>query len=138
MGLDVDNDNAPVPENVPKATESVTGCTYGEWNSKHLCRWLSQGHIHESPKFMYDLYKKSLSHLMWFMYMPPMSFIRDIIIPATSENLDGKALTVEPSMWKGAPFWLSQHMTDYRFEHITNALTFTLTLPPTFRNKFHR
>eukprot|EP00957_Ditylum_brightwellii_P064920 4925339-Ditylum_brightwellii.AAC.1 len=34
-----------------------------------------------------------------------------------------------PSMWEGAPFRLS-HV-------ITNVLTFILTPPPTFRDKFH-
>eukprot|EP00957_Ditylum_brightwellii_P120016 9159198-Ditylum_brightwellii.AAC.1 len=59
---------------MPRATESATGCTYGEWNSKHLCRQLSERHRYENPKF------------------------------------EGK----------------------------TNALTFTLTPTPTFRDKFHR
>eukprot|EP00957_Ditylum_brightwellii_P101147 7708178-Ditylum_brightwellii.AAC.1 len=92
-----------------------------------------------------------------------MSFIRDVLLPTTSENVDGKVLTVgelfvyiglwlvmaslvtsckwkswfestKPLMWEGASFWLSQHMTGYVFEQITNALTFTLTPPPTFRD----
>eukprot|EP00957_Ditylum_brightwellii_P095603 7282866-Ditylum_brightwellii.AAC.1 len=45
--------------------------------------------------------------------------------------------STELSMWERAPFWLSQHMTGYRFEQTTNALAFTLTPSPTFRDEFH-
>eukprot|EP00957_Ditylum_brightwellii_P186113 14169463-Ditylum_brightwellii.AAC.1 len=43
----------------------------------------------------------------------------------------------EPPMWAGAPFRLHYHMSGYRFDQINNALHFTLTLPPVFRDMLH-
>eukprot|EP00957_Ditylum_brightwellii_P154155 11730931-Ditylum_brightwellii.AAC.1 len=91
MGYGVDDDNAPAPKNIPDTgtspMPSTTGCVYKEWNSHNFCMRLYEGHQHEPPKCTYDPDECPKTHLAWFLYMLPLKFIQEAILPATNNAI---------------------------------------------------
>ena len=91
MGYDVDDDNAPAPENMPTVSTTITPTptadefAFKDWNSYCFCRRLCEGHQQEYPMFMSNnTNDKPHMFLAWFVYLCPIDYINETLIPATN------------------------------------------------------
>jgi hypothetical protein len=165
-GYGVDDDNEPAPENIPALTDDVTDNVpqFHEWGSRPYCNRRLQNRFQEGATM--DQNPHSNSRLAWFLKFLPVTYLQNVLIPATNQNLDGKPLDwpeflrfigllllmatvntgcdrrswfedTEPSEFEGAPYRLNKYMSLYRFESILKSLRYTNIPSPAFKDKFH-
>ena len=163
-GLDVDDDNTPAPENVPErnvrgAQENVT---YLDWGSVHICNRSVDITRNRRPNLQERPSGNDLGR--WFLYLFPMEYVRQELLPATNENIGSRELSEgeflrylgiwmllstvgssvpksdfwskeEPNPFIGAPFRLRPYMPYYRWREITKALRYTTKEKPRYNDK---
>ena len=166
LGLMVDDDNMPAPENIPTNENTQNGeVQYNAWDSLVGCNRLMQGGNTEfQPSLMNEPREKGLAE--WIMYWLPWDHIKDVVIPETNKRLEKPPLTEgeflkylgiwfllstvntgvdkrsfwckqDPNPFFGAPFRLTPYMTCNRFEKIGAALKYTDCYPPMYKDKCH-
>ena len=81
QGFEVDNDNDPVPENVPAvATQSTTSCIYLDWGSNTLDPRRSNNLSNYKAVLRgFDMATKN-SLLAHFLHFLPVDFIKQILL----------------------------------------------------------
>lgn len=164
-GYDVDDDNAPAPENIPTAND-YTNIQYDAWGSRMICNRMMEGHRFERPKLMRQ--PTDQSRRSWFLLFLPEEWMKEVLLPELNKNILGSnpvewpeflrflgllllMATVrvgcdrrswfehtEPSEFEGAPFRLHKYMSRTRFENILNALRYTNQPPPLYKDSFHQ
>ena len=91
LGLGVDDDNEPAPENIPTAeTTENTDQTWG-WNGinerqKSNVMDVNPNLMHGLPELTSDLSSTSLVHL--FLTIFPRGYLENVILPATNNNIE--------------------------------------------------
>ena len=95
QGIDVDDDNEPVPENIPPAgsdidnNNNIHGQTWG-WNG--TCNRKSNHHSHEGAKIegMSKADLKKTTKLDMFLLFFPLNYLEDVVVVETSKYLVGQ------------------------------------------------
>jgi hypothetical protein len=163
--VDIDNDNEPVPENVPilGETESPTVLAT-EWGHSGFCYRKQNNLSNAAPKLCnsVDTMRNDIN-LQLFERFFPRTYMIEVIIKETNKKLKhpltyGELLrwlglwilmsTVDGSdrrsfwssrpinIYEGAPFWLTEFMSRTRFEQILNAISYTTNKPPEQLDQF--
>ena len=170
QGFSVDDDNEPAEENIPdKTTTSSNEQTslpniYQEWDSRNVCNRKSDGHCEENPRLLKT--PSSETRLGYFLLLLPLEYIKTILLPMTSAQLDGGSIKLSEfmryiGMWllmssqvktavreyfssapidpysNGALFRLNDIMSWNRFNAVTKSLKYTGNDPPSYKDKFH-
>lgn len=152
-GIEVDDDNAPAPENIDQTTDP-NAAQFGDWGSPHVCHRRSKGLgkskaqlVEYRPEFGTELNLEQLFELLF-----PVDYVKDVIIHKINETIKptttyGEFLrwlglwllmsttrgshrrefwnTLPVSHFKGAPFRLGEYMDRNRFEEILKAIRYT-------------
>ena len=166
LGLVVDDDNLPAPENVPTNDDTRNSdVEYYDWNSAVGCNKLKLGGLTDYKPYLSDE-PRGTCFVEWIKFWLPWDFIVNVVIPETNRRIDGTFLTEgefmkylglwflmstvnsgvdKRSFWSsqptnpffGAPFRLNEFMSYNRFQQIGSALKYTDIQPPTFVDKCH-
>ena len=164
--MDVDDDNEPVPENIPVHTAPPPPSVLSlEWGHEGFCLWKSNNIPDAKPKLVYPVdTTRNDVNLQLFEHFFPRVFMEDVMIAETNKILDQHTLsygellcwiglwviisTVDGSgcqsfwlmkkvnMYKGTPYRLSSYMTQRCFEEILSALRYTNRTPTQQRDQF--
>ena len=160
-GIEVDNDNKPLPEDAEPAPPNPEGMRY-EYTIPTFCPRRANNNIIDSPgrwtNYRWDEIAEK-SELDLFRMCFPDDFVHEVILPATNVHLFSR-LTIQEfykwlgchffmacfqgidnrdewwsqrpvSMFEGAPFRLNQYMTRNCFHEITCKIHFTDKKTPT-------
>ena len=84
-GYEVDDDNDPVPENLPTAT-APGEATFLEWNQTNVCHRKAEGHRFEASKLVKPLGGDRC--IDYFLYFLPVTFLKDVVIKATNMKMN--------------------------------------------------
>jgi len=164
IGVMVDDDEEPVPENIPGNTPPNNDVVYNGWSRhQNICpcrltiRHKKQAKIDQFPCDVLP------TVLQLFELFFPMEFVKDVMLPKMNERLEeeqaityGKWLCFiglwflmattfssnhhdfwansEPDMFTGIPWQLGHFMSRYCFDKILSSLYFTDRAPPQFRD----
>ena len=160
----LDDDNLPVPENVPvpNATNDEE-CVYSPaWGHDGICFRRSSNPSNNKAKLKNHSSDLKLTKLQIFEILFPTKWVKDVLIPETNKGLRdemcygeflqfmGILLKISTtvghdrrSFWskysedtRNTPFKLNDVMSKGRFESILNQLKFTSNPCPTYRDRF--
>ena len=93
QGFEVDDDNEPAPENIPRTNDTRTNCEFLSWGSESIEPRRAAGVGDMQPNLVGS--DATLHSIVgYFIHFLPMAFIKNVVIPATSANLS-EALTWE-------------------------------------------
>jgi hypothetical protein len=161
--VDIDDDNQPLPENIPTTGESVADDIFGEWGHNGICERRKEDAPNRGAKI-----KKFSTELrptieQMFLTFLPMKWVKDVLLVETNKHIDkpvtmGEFLrwlglwftmamhhfkdrrsfwsTKEVDVFAGAPVRLGEYMSRNRFENILSSLCFTDTTPPAYKDHF--
>lgn len=166
MGLDVDDDDECLEENIP-ATSTDSDATISDekwgWQGIDHRRQMNVCNVPPSMALMHDAALSVASYLTMFFLFFPRDFLEDILIAKTNEKLADPTSLGEFLRWigvwlllsstsgnrrsdfwsmkpidrvTGAPFRLNDIMSRARFDQILHAITYTNTKPPLFKDRF--
>jgi hypothetical protein len=166
MGLTVDDDNMPAPENIPQPQATSTeDVVYEAWDSDVCCHRAKEiGRSEPKPTLVNAPEGDNLTD--WFLFFLPWKFFKATIIAATNRRIDGNQITegeflrylgiwlllstvhtgqckrsfwkeTEPNPFFGAPFRCNKYMSGKRFEKITAALKYTDLPRPSYVDRVH-
>jgi hypothetical protein len=164
--VEIDDDNQPLPENVPNPQDNENNILSDEWGHDGLCSRRQSGSDYTLAKlsFHVDPTEDDL-FLQLFEGLFPKTYVETILIPETNKKMgrdppvtygeflrwvglwvimstvDGSErrsfwATTTPNIFKGAPFRLQQYMSRNRFEAILSAITYTNEKPPQYKDRF--
>lgn len=89
QGIQVDDDNAPAPENIPVPTEEPME-EAGGWGFDGLDQWRARGcALRSKPRFK-NVSTSRLQHMTSldiFLLLFPVDYIKDTVIPETNKHL---------------------------------------------------
>ena len=164
--VEVDNDNDPLPENVPGfQPRGNPECSYKEWGHSGICQRKINGAIESKATLNFpSSFSPTLVDIFNLLF--PKKFVEDVILVQTNKELKLGALTYgeflrwlglwflmatiqgpeRSEFWKlaevdvhdGAPFRLNSLMTKNRFDEILHSLTLTDIPPPDYKDRFHQ
>jgi hypothetical protein len=163
--VEIDNNNQPLPENIPTSEDSPGGVLSDQWGHNGICFWKQAEMRKSKARLLFHVDRNDEFHLLkLFDGLFPKSYIETVLIPETNNKLEGRPLTYgellrwigmwvimstvdgasQRSFWSlkkldifdGAPFRLQEYMSRNRFEAILGALTYTNLPPPAFRDRF--
>ena len=163
--VEVDNDNDPVPENLPTAPNTGTFDIEEEWGHNGLChrRKASVTNMQARLSLPSELSPTTLQVFELFFFK---DFIQETLLSLINSRIEegqevtyGEFLlflglwllmaTIEGPTRKqffttktidafdGAPYRLNVYMSGNRFENILKAMTYTDDEPPPYQDKFH-
>ena len=93
QGFEVDDNNEPAPENIPRTNDTRTNCEFLSWGSESIEPRRAAGVGDMQPNLVGS--DATLHSIVgYFIHFLPMAFIKNVVIPATSANLS-EALTWE-------------------------------------------
>jgi Transposase IS4 len=163
--VETDNDNDPLPENLP-TTPDTSECVYAPvWGHSGLCHRRMAGATNSAPERNFPITSRP-TLLDNFELFFPKQFVTDTILPVMNRNAQlgmiqyGEFLrwlgiwflmaTIQGparyEFWKkdpidpfvGAPICLNEYMSRNRFQDILTSLQFTDGEPPNYVDKFFR
>ncbi|KAL3779887.1 hypothetical protein HJC23_001477 [Cyclotella cryptica] len=115
QGIEVDDDNKPLPENV--GADSLPS-PEGTWADLRQCRRNMAGGRFEKGKWLHHPWSQvsQYSKFKLFEMTFPMSYIRDVVIPAINAHLTSETNIKEFAVWLGCVFFMScyQGIGDHR------------------------
>lgn len=162
--VETDNDNEPAPENVPTVADNTNPCVYNEnWGHDGIC---FRKTVVASDVRAERIPMTTLSLLGNFETFFPVDYLKKVIIPETRRYMETKEpleygeflrflglwllmATIQGAqrheffkrenlnLFSGAPFRLNVFMSKNRFDDILQALTYTATPAPTYKDGFH-
>ena len=165
-GVQVDDDNQPLEENIPQGGEDPSNVFADSWGHNGICHRRQAGGQNVRASLVNFPQNFIPTAVQLFEHLFPKSYLKDILIPSTSEAMEnGEApLTYGEllrflGMWfematthfenrrdfwslktverhNGAPWRFNDDMSRSRFEKILNALTLTNVTPPSYRDPF--
>lgn len=92
-GYDVDDDNAPAPDNVPNPKESNM-IQYDVWGSRMICNRVTEGPRFEQPKMPKQ--PSEQSRQSWFKLFLPEDWMKTVILlPEMNDHILG----IKPVDW---------------------------------------
>jgi len=164
MGLTVDNDKEPAPENVPTNTDRSEVAYDGWAGHQAICPRRSTVGAKKRAKIIHFPRDVIPTSLQLFELLFPTEFVKTVMLPKMNERLEEQAITYgewlrfiglwflmattfagnrrdfwskpDPSMCAGAPWQLGEFMSRYHFDKILGALYFTDSEPPPFKDQF--
>ena len=161
--LDIDDNNEPVPENVPgDPVPSVLSTVWGHYG---FCYRKSNNLADTKARLVNNVdTTRDDVNLHLFEWLFPRKYIEDVILTETNKVLDKELVTYgellrwmglwvlistvdgsdrrsfwsskSVNMYEGAPFRLGNYMTRTRFEEILSSLCYTDESPPTLLDRF--
>lgn len=161
----VDDDNAPVEENLPTSAHGRGQCVYNqEWGHDGTCpRRMNNAHDNEAFIRNFPVDTTQPNHLQMFELLFPTKFIKDTMLPLLSAKVAPPPTYCEFLTWLGlwllmstlqgptrrdywsntrvnifcgAPFRLGEFMSRNRFEAILSAIRYTSSPAPGHKDKF--
>ena len=97
VGVMIDNDNAPAPENIPTANEN-TDRIFGQWEHSGSCYRAQAGGHHLKARISYPPnIKPSLFNMFELFFFP--DFVKDVIIPKNQHTSNSKWGTLQAFLW---------------------------------------
>ena len=160
LGLDVDDDNEPAPENLP-GNSNTTAKNDQTWGWSGFCLRKKNGFHDSNPFFKFHSPIANLSFSMVFLLLLPVGWLQNVLLKKTNENLEinmtyGEllrflGLILKMSTTSGfnrrdfwttrigeddCPYKFNEYMSRNRFENILKALTFTDIEPLSFVDNF--
>jgi len=161
--IDIDDDNAPAPENRPETGNTTNNIMEDEWGHNGMCHRKASGATNNQPKLPNLPRDAQPSLVKLFETLFFVGYIKTHMIPTMNKTLTPPTTYGEFLRWLGiwflistiqgpqrrefwstanvsafdaAPFRCSEYMSRYRFENILQALSFTDRDPPTFQDRF--
>ena len=167
QGIEVDDDNEPAPENAQPSAPATA--TVGQWVTPTICpRRADPNCTNNRGSWKNKSWQKikEMDELALFRMCFPEQWVKDVLIPATNNEIEGDALTLsqfyvylgchffmacfegisDRRLWwsskpitieEGAPFRLQEYISLRRFNAITSAIRYTDKSPPSFLDRFH-
>ena len=161
--LDIDDDNEPVPENVPG--DPVPSVLSTVWGHYRFCYRKSNNLADTKARLVNNVdTTRDDVNLQLFERLFPHKYIKDVILTETNKVLDKEPVTYgellrwmglwvlistvdgsdrhsfwsskSVNMYEGAPFRLGDYMTRTCFEEILSSLRYTDESPPTLLDRF--
>jgi Transposase IS4 len=164
--IQIDDDNAPAPENIPDDNEQPNECTYNEWGHDGICFRRLTGSVNNQPKI--NIPSSMVPSLLdLFELLFPKKFIIEVMlkemnsVPETEPITYGEFLrwlglwflmaTIDgparidywrvdkkrsDSRFDRAPYRLNDIMSRNRFDTILRRLCLTNMQQPTYRDRF--
>lgn len=161
--VNIDDDNLPLPENIPTTGEADRDDIFGEWGHSGVCerRKLDAPNRNAQVKNFSSEVSPTVQQMFELFF--PMTWVRDVLIPETNKHLDKPMTIGEFLRWIGMwlimatthfesrrDFWstktvdffdgvsarLGEYMSRNRFEAILTALRYTKNTPPSYRDRF--
>ena len=110
-GLAVDNDNDPLPENLPSRRSATTNteneCTYQDWGHSGICNRRSEVNSNTLPQLKVPD-PSNFNRLQLFELLFVTKYIKEVIIPNINQNITGERVTYgEFLRWLGLWFLIS-------------------------------
>ena len=163
MTTNVDDDNTPAPENIPRPNDQPTNGFFGGWGHDGVCKRRrlngdkSNARIKNFPEIV------TPTMLQIFEIFFPMGYVKEVILPETNKELSpplsyggfliwlglwflmftthfdlcrGFWSTKTIDMFEGTQMRLGEYMSHKIFEAITSALKYTYKPPPTYKYGF--
>ena len=164
--VQIDDDNAPAPENIPSPEdERGTNDTFdmGWGHDGVCCRRQAEGHNTDAKLFNFGGFAGIPTLLQSFELMFPQEYIIKVIIKETNKHLKNQLTYGEFISWvglwffmatttfgdrrefwsskaieafEGTPYRFNAFMSRPRFEAILAALQFTDRKPPSYKDRF--
>ena len=161
--LDIDNDNEPVPENVPgDPLPSILSTVWGHYGF----RYRKSNNLADTQARLVNNVDTTRDdiNLQLFERLFPHKYVKDVILTERNKVLDQQPVTYgellrwvrlwvlistidgsdrrsfwslkSVNMYEGAPFRLGEYMTHTHFEEILSSLCYTDESPPTLLDHF--
>jgi hypothetical protein len=164
--IDIDDDNAPAPENIPNVNDPMGNAScMREWDHDGTCYRRIKGPTHFNAKLQnVTLAGDTPTLLNIFKCLFFTSYVKEVMIPEMNKGLDKPVMYGEFLLFLGlwllmctthfeqrrdffnkrgaftpfdkVPFYLGDYMTGYRFEQLVSALRYTNNKPPSYLDKF--
>ena len=162
--VDIDDDNEPVPENIPAPNQvNNEECTYAsDWGHDGLCNRRSSNSNDHKAKLHKHSSEMKLTRLQVFEILFPTKWVKEVLIAETNKHLRTKLTYAEflqflgillkisttvgferRSFWsidsstkRNPPYKFNSIMSKGWFESILNSLKFTSHEPPTYTDQF--
>ena len=165
-GLAVDNDNDPLPENLPSrrsTTNAESECIYEDWGHSGICHRRNVVNNNTLPQLKVAN-PTNFNRVDLFELLFITKYIKEVIIPNINKNITGDRVTYgEFLRWLGlwflmstvigpsresfflnqicnefseAPFRVSQYMSRRRFDKILAAIRYPKSDPPSYKDRF--
>lgn len=161
---EIDDDNEPAPENIPSPTDANVGVSFGEWSHNGVCARRMIGGENVKARLKNFPPNVTPTFLQLFELMIPKDFINEVILVETNKKINGPVLmygeflvfvglqflmattrcdnrrdfwslkNIDP--FDGAPHRFGHIMSRRRFEDILQALSYTSSTPPTYKDRF--
>ena len=107
LGITVDDDSTPAPENIPLPSNDETqpAVTYEDWDSAFHCNRAtsSNGRVDAMPSLINEPLGSDL--LEWFKFFLPMRYLMNVLLRRTNQKIDGPHVT-EGEFLKYIGIWL--------------------------------
>ena len=167
-GVDVDDDDAPAPENIPIAAANNIGpvTMNGEWGHDGFCHRRMSGADNFPPKFS-NFIRQTPDFIELFELLFPKQYLMDVLLTNINKNIGTDSLvsygelliwfgcwfliatitgpqrqdfwsSENVSLFKGAPFRLGDIMSRNRFDKILRSLEYTDRPSPPYLDRFHQ
>jgi hypothetical protein len=163
--IEIDDDNEPVPKNIPVIDENISneGQYSSNWGHGGICYRRQVGSVNRKAKLKHHTNQHlKLTKLQLFEVLFPIFWVKEVLIPETNKILEvelkyGEFLqflgiwlhictTVGHEQWdfwskikvegRDTPFKFNDIMSKYRFESILNALKYTKHEPSALKDFF--
>ena len=163
--VDIDDDNAPAPENIPSPTDNENGPVFSyDWGHDGVCSRRQVEGFHTQAKiFNFGGFNGIPTLLQTFELMFPHELIKSVIIKETNKHLEKNITYGEFLSWiglwffmatttfgdrrefwsskaidafEGTPYRFNDFMSRNRFESILSHLVFTNRSPPVYNDRF--
>jgi Transposase IS4 len=163
--VDIDDDNEPLPENIPTAADGVNEDMFNEWGHTGMCWRKQEGNINNSARLPNWSSSNGVPPTIekLFEILFPILWLKTVLLVETNKHLEEPVSYGEFLQWIGiwflmatthfdnrrdfwsiqnvdyyfgAPYRLHDLMSRNRFENILRALRFTNVQPPAFRDRF--
>ena len=109
-GLAVDNDNDPLPENLPSrrsTTNTESECTYQEWGHSGICHRRNVVNNNTLPQLKVANHS-NFNRVQLFELLFTTKYIKEVIVPNINKNITGERVTYgEFLRWLGLWFLIS-------------------------------
>ena len=88
-GANIDDDNEPAEENIPKPTVDVESPFENEWGFKGVCYRRKDSHSNQSASISMPRETwQTMSVSDWFLLFFPMSYVTETMLPAMKNTLE--------------------------------------------------
>ena len=159
MGVQVDDDNLPAPENIPTRADNNNSIFEEEWGHCGVCPRRLEGGRETKAKIEFSRHVAP-TRLQLFELLFPKEYILEVILPETNKSLQGKDVSYGEflrflgiwflmatlqgfqrrdfwssktiTVYDGAPYRFGSFMSRIRFEDILRNLKYTNEVPPAY------